>query len=584
MKFLAEGCIFILLFTIDFLRRPAAASVLEYIWPSEDTDDRSAAIDTFPSVPYELTDGEEDFIREASRWIGLTLSKLDLCHHRVVLKLKKTCHELNAEQMGKLAVMLLNCQSDSEGRPLFLCSDEMELRQCTERMDPEMWNAYHLITNRAKAVCASVRHEQFRGLTELTVNKLMATAQEQVRLMNEMSISQEQLQSNTREAVQVMVDNNERIISQQDNIMRLSEVNRVKLESNFRSLEHEKSLIRSGQQKVAIMLTDLHDRIDGNMEQLEQQSLRTTQHHDSRLADLKRLQENIVAIEATVQEMDQHFEERHREAEKHYQYTIEQLQLINTTVSDLLNSFERLHHNFNRQVTWLVEKFGGSKNSLQNLNIILLHLSYLLIGMICLAFVGASKLLRVVFISAVPSNLLGGMLELFQPDFLRLTFALVCITVVDVLWWLIVKYYPYGGFAWVTRLEKTTEASKVNTSFVGEQPFQDNMVGSNEHCQKEIGEENSSTEHTGFKDDYRRMREQSVSSTVSHDSMRRSVPRYGDNDRTRRSVAEMSDTVMEHHYGWQRAQCTAQTLRGSQCRGNATPGSDFCRLHEPRSL
>ncbi|XP_058059269.1 protein brambleberry-like [Anopheles bellator] len=589
MKVLSGGCIFILLFTVHLLCLPAAASILEYIWPSEDTDDRSAAIDTFPSVPYELTDGEEDFIREASRWIGMTLSKLDLCHHRVVFKLKKTCHELNAEQMGKLAVMLLNCQSDSEGRPLFLCSDEMELRQCTEQMDPDMWNAYHLITNRAKAICASVRHEQFRGLTELTVNKLMATAQDQVRLMGEMSISQEQLQSNSREAVQMMIGNNERIIRQQDNIMRLSEINRAKLESNFRNLEHGKSLIQLGQQNVAIMLTDLHNHIDGNMKHLEEQSKHTKVNHDSLLADLKHLQEKIVAIDGTIEEMGQHIEEHHREAEKYYQYTIEQLQRINTTVSDLLNSFERLHQNFNRQVTWLVEKFGGSENSLQHLNIILLHLSYLLIGMIGLAFVGASKLLRLVFITAVPSNLLGGMLELFQPDILRLSFALVCVTIIDVLCCLIVKYYPHGGFPWAMRLEKTTEATKLRASVVAEQPFPVNMVSSNEHCEKEIGEESfehvdSSAEQTSFKDAYRRMRERSVSSTISHDSMRRSVPRSGDNDWTQRSVAEMTDTTMEHQYGWQRAQCTAQTLRGSQCRGNAMSGTDFCRLHEPRSL
>lgn len=40
-------------------------------------------------------------------------------------------------------------------------------------MDGDTWNAYHLITNRAKAICTSIRQEQFRGLTEMTVNKLM---------------------------------------------------------------------------------------------------------------------------------------------------------------------------------------------------------------------------------------------------------------------------------------------------------------------------------------------------------------------------------------------------------------------------
>lgn len=42
-------------------------------------------------------------------------------------------------------------------------------------MDPDIWNSYHIMTNRARAVCYSVRQQQFRGLTEMTVNKLMHT-------------------------------------------------------------------------------------------------------------------------------------------------------------------------------------------------------------------------------------------------------------------------------------------------------------------------------------------------------------------------------------------------------------------------
>lgn len=128
-----------------------------------------------PIVPYEIAASDEKFLQEASKLIGVNLSELDLCHHRVVLKLRNSCHELNAEQLGKLAVMLLNCQSNSEGRALFECTESMSLKECTTGMDSDTWNAYHLITNRAKAVCVATRHEQFRGLTEITVNKLMVS-------------------------------------------------------------------------------------------------------------------------------------------------------------------------------------------------------------------------------------------------------------------------------------------------------------------------------------------------------------------------------------------------------------------------
>lgn len=130
-----------------------------------------------PIIPYEIANNDEKFLQEASKLIGVNLSELDLCHHRVVLKLRNSCHELNAEQLGKLAVMLLNCQSNSEGRVLFECTENMSLKDCTSGMDSDTWNAYHLVTNRAKAVCVATRHEQFRGLTEITVNKLMSSGE-----------------------------------------------------------------------------------------------------------------------------------------------------------------------------------------------------------------------------------------------------------------------------------------------------------------------------------------------------------------------------------------------------------------------
>lgn len=135
----------------------------------------SSGTEVLPSVPYEISTNDEKFLQEASKLISISLSELDVCHHRVVLKLRNSCHELNAEQLGKLSVMLLNCQSNSEGRTMFECTENMSLKECTTGMDPDTWNAYHLITNRAKAVCVAVRHQQFRGLTEMTVNKLMSS-------------------------------------------------------------------------------------------------------------------------------------------------------------------------------------------------------------------------------------------------------------------------------------------------------------------------------------------------------------------------------------------------------------------------
>ncbi|XP_035915680.1 protein brambleberry-like [Anopheles stephensi] len=542
---------------------PASASIFEYIWPTDENADSSTAVDTFPSVPYELSDGEESFIREASKWIGMNLSKLDICHHRVILKLKKSCHELNAEQMGKLAVMLLNCQSDSEGRPVFPCTDEMSLRQCTERMDPNTWNAYHLITNRAKAVCASVRHEQFRGLTELTVNKLMTTAHGQVRMMDELAESQQKLQTITKQAMDAMEDNNERIMHQQGDIMQLSEVHRAKVESNFRELARGKDLIKAGQQEVAVLLTDLRRRIDDSMQQLEVQSQRIKLDHDALLSNLERLQANAAEIAAKIEETGVHFTQHHRAVEDQFRYTLEQVQRINATVASMLESIRTLQQDFNRHLSWLVEKIGGSEKILPKLNVILVHLGYLLLGMICLAFVGSDKVLRVVLVVAVPGNLIGGLLELFDPDVVRLSVGLGCAAVVDVLAHFVMKIIS------VRDASKAEETSTHNQ----ERPAEHRAPNGRTPSTEESDEEEFQPLRTRRKSI---TREQSTSSTVA-DSVRRSFSRFSDDFR-RRSVTPREGSYTERQH------CTATTLRGDRCRGFALAGTEFCRLHEPRGL
>lgn len=80
---------------------------------------------TLPKVQYELPADNEEFIQEALKFIDAPRESLDVCTHRVVHMLKKDCNKLNLEEIGKLAVMMLNCQLEIEGRQTFSCKPEM---------------------------------------------------------------------------------------------------------------------------------------------------------------------------------------------------------------------------------------------------------------------------------------------------------------------------------------------------------------------------------------------------------------------------------------------------------------------------
>lgn len=108
---------------------------------------------------------------------------------------------MNDEQMAKMAVMLLNCQSVVEGRQIYPCTDSMTLKDCTSEMDSIAWNTYHIMSNRARAVCYYIRNVQFRGLTEQTVNQLMHSAQMQINKLQEISVDQEQLHGITKDTL-----------------------------------------------------------------------------------------------------------------------------------------------------------------------------------------------------------------------------------------------------------------------------------------------------------------------------------------------------------------------------------------------
>ena len=56
-------------------------------------------------------------------------------------------------------------------------------------MDPDTWNAYHVISNRARAVCYSVRQTEFRIKTEVTINSLASSARENLVSLQHLLVS-----------------------------------------------------------------------------------------------------------------------------------------------------------------------------------------------------------------------------------------------------------------------------------------------------------------------------------------------------------------------------------------------------------
>lgn len=62
------------------------------------------------------------------------------------------------------------------------------IKECTADMDSDTWNAYHIVSNRARSVCYSTRQQLFRRRAEHTVNALISTATSQLDAMKDLKV------------------------------------------------------------------------------------------------------------------------------------------------------------------------------------------------------------------------------------------------------------------------------------------------------------------------------------------------------------------------------------------------------------
>ena len=104
-----------------------AESILNWFWSKSETP--ALITDEAPliSIPYELLTEDEKFLKEAAKLVTdiQIASPLEVCQHKVVLQIKTSCSSMSEEQLAKLSVNLLNCQSTTEGRKVFPCTDNM---------------------------------------------------------------------------------------------------------------------------------------------------------------------------------------------------------------------------------------------------------------------------------------------------------------------------------------------------------------------------------------------------------------------------------------------------------------------------
>lgn len=117
------------------------ASVLDWLWGKRANDAGDVLVaDGVPliSIPYESMTEDEKFLQEAAKFTDIQVSSpLEICQHKVIMKIRTSCSAMTEEELAKLGVNLLNCQSAVEGRKMFPCTEEMVCTcRCSQNVAP----------------------------------------------------------------------------------------------------------------------------------------------------------------------------------------------------------------------------------------------------------------------------------------------------------------------------------------------------------------------------------------------------------------------------------------------------------------
>ena len=87
-----------------------------------------------------------------------------------------------------------------------------------------------------------------------------------------------------------------------------------------------------------------------------------------------------------------------------YESTMENLRLINASVSSMMGVVLHMQHMLSSQLDWVMESLGGAKDGLRILTTLATHAAFLFVAVLCILFVRAPGFARISLLIIVSMN------------------------------------------------------------------------------------------------------------------------------------------------------------------------------------
>ncbi|XP_077067600.1 protein brambleberry [Siphateles boraxobius] len=413
----------------DWLKKPEAA-------PAPPPEPVSSILLQGETPAFEMSVVDEKFLAEAKQ---MDLSPLDSCHFRVVAQLKATCSGLSEEQMAKLGVALFNCQSEVEGRRTYSCTEQMSLKECTADMDSDTWNAYHIVSNRARAVCYATRQQHFRKRAELTVNALISTATSQLHAMKDLKEGQIELREMTAASLDRLLEGHSALQLQQGVLKEGQEQLDSSISENLQRLAQEKALISTGQQLVAQLIQGITQRMENVSGQLKDQTAEVQEGHQAILEDLAVVRGSAQDIYHKMELNLKGFLQQQNATARFYSELTSKLERMNGTLGYMLRYLDNMQNRLEDRLHMIQGYLGWAGLSLRALWTCAMHTGFFLLCAVLLSFLQCTTFSRVSLLLTVPINAIAEInqqsaLDLPSLSLLLFTLSLGRWFVLQVLW------------------------------------------------------------------------------------------------------------------------------------------------------
>ncbi|MEE6462955.1 hypothetical protein FKM82_005711 [Ascaphus truei] len=378
---------------------------------------------SLPGAPFEMATVDEKFLAEARH---LDLSPLDSCHYKVVSQLRASCTDMSEEEISKLGVSLFNCQAEVEGRRSYPCTEDMMLAECTAPMDPDTWNAYHIVSNRARSVCYATRQLHFRRQTELTVNTLVSTAVSQLEAMKLLKDGQEELKELTSESLHKVVSSQNELLNQQEQLQSNQEKMETSIHGNLEKLTEEKALIASGHHLVAQLIESITKQMENVSNQLVEQDTELQDGHKAILADLSEVRNRSHEVYSKIESNLALFLSHQNKTAQYYDLLMEKLHRMNQSLGMVLYAMDHMQSSVEQRLSYIQGFIDWAGVNLNAISTCVLHGGYFLLLALLMTFLQTPGFSRAVLLVLVLINALSELNHHISLGFRSLTVFLVC--------------------------------------------------------------------------------------------------------------------------------------------------------------